>query len=327
VFSQYYFSPSNLNPALAGLEKNLMVGANHRSQWRDLQVPYAASLLTFNYPFYIAKPNTFHAGGLAFSVSQETAGPNQLFRSLRGQFSGAYNLQLDNLNRNTLSFGLQGGFVRTSLDGGQLQWGSQYNELIGYDAGISPSLGNLIEQNSYPSVSTGMVWHHRTNYKRPSASGKNVLGGFLGISAANLNRPNTAHFTDQDHQAPLIYSAHGGLEHQLKRVRLSHQALYIKAGSAYHLNLGTYVTYPLKSTNQFSSDSPNLLLGVWYRIEDALVVSTGIQAGKITAALSYDFNTNANPADNTLSGGAYEVSVMYRLPKKVDKKQYGIPLM
>ena len=123
IFSQYYFSPSNLNPALAGLEKDLFLGVNHRSQWRDLQVPYNASLFTFTCPFFAAKPKLYHAGGMAFSLSQETAGTNQLYRSVHGQLSVAYNLQLDYESRNILAFGLQGGLVRNTIDDSHLQWG------------------------------------------------------------------------------------------------------------------------------------------------------------------------------------------------------------
>jgi type IX secretion system PorP/SprF family membrane protein len=327
IFSQYYFSPSNLNPALVGLEKDLFFGVNHRSQWRDLRVPYNASLFTFTYPFYVAKPKLYHAGGIALSVSQETAGSNQLYRSVRGQLSAAYNLRLDYENRNILAFGLQGGLVRNSIDDSHLQWGSQFNELVGFDPGISPSLGQLNERISYPAFSTGIAWHHRAKEVLYPGNNKRKYSGFIGLSVANLNRPNTAHFSAYTSKAPSIYTAHGGVEHQVRNIQLSYQALWIKAGNAYHINLGAYITYALNNSRHPNFSSLSLLLGSWYRVQDAFVLSMGLQAKKFSTVVSYDFNKKVNAADNTLSGGAYEVSVSYRIPGKINNKQYGIPLM
>lgn len=327
IFSQYYFAPANLNPALAGFEKDLFFGVNHRSQWRDLQVPYNASLFTVTCPFFVAKPKLYHTGGVALSVSRETAGINQLYRSFRGQLSVAYNLRLDYENRNILAFGLQGGFVDNSIDVHRLQWGSQYNELIGYDPGISPSLGALNERIIHPAFSSGIAWHHRSKEVRSPDINKRKYSSFLGLSFANLNRPNTAHFTAYTSRAPLIYTAHGGVEHQVRNIRLAYQALWIKAGNASHINFGTYVTYAPGNRHHPNFNSLSLLLGTWYRFQDAFVLSMGLQAKKISAVVSYDFNKKINAADNSLSGGAYEVSLSYRITRKISNKQYGIPLM
>lgn len=327
IFSQYYFSPSNLNPALAGLEKDLFFGINHRSQWRDLTIPYNASLFTFTCPFFTAKPKLYHAGGVALSLSQETAGSNQLYRSFRGQLSAAYNLRLDYKSRNILAFGLQGGLVRNSINDSHLQWGTQYNKLIGYDAGISPSLGQLNDRITYPAFSTGIAWHHRAGKPHSHDINKRKYSGFLGVSVANLNRPNIAHFTTYTSRTPLIYTAHGGIEHQIRNIQLSYHALWIKADNAYHFNFGTYITYGLENFNHSSFNSLSLLFGSWYRVQDAFVLSMGLQTKRLSTVISYDFNKKINAADNTLSGGAYEVSVSYRIPGKIINKQYGIPLM
>lgn len=326
IFSQYYFSPSNLNPALAGFEKDLFLGVNYRSQWRDLQVPYNASLFSFTYPFFMAKPKLYHVGGMAFSVSQETAGSAQLYHSVRGQLSAAYNLRLDYQNSNILTFGIQSGFVQNKIDKNNLQWGSQYNELIGYDPGISPSLGQLNDRITYPAFSAGIVWHHIAKQNYVNHIKKRKYRGFLGLSFANLNRPNTALFTAYTTRAPLIYTAHGGVEYKIKNIQLAHNALWVKANNAYHINFGTYVTYSLTNVHNPSINTLNLLLGSWYRFQDAFVVSMGLQVEKLSAVLSYDFN-KINTRDNILSGGAYEASISYRIPRKIKNKQYGIPLM
>lgn len=323
VFSQYYFSPSNLNPALAGFREEIFVGASYRSQWRDLQVPYNASLFSFNFPLFVEKPKLYHVGGMGFSISQETAGSDQLYHAVRGHFSAAYNLRLDYQSRNVIAMGLQGGFVQNRIDNHQLQWGSQYSELIGYDPSISPSMGDLNHRLTYPAFSAGIAWHHtaQKNYV-----GDSKYRGMLGLSFINLNRPDISIFSASTHRAPLVYRVHSGIEYGNSHIQLAHQILWVKASSAYHLNFGTYVTYSLSKNNEINANYVKLLLGTWYRLEDAFVLSTGLQTGKFSAALSYDFNQR-KMNDNMLSGSAYEISVSYRIPRKTSKKQYGIPLM
>lgn len=323
VFSQYYFSPSNLNPALAGFKKDLFMGISYRSQWRDLQVPYNASLFSFNCPLFVEKPKLYHVGGLAFSVSQETAGSDQLYHSIRGHFSAAYNLRLDYQSRNVIAMGLQGGFVQNNIDNNHLQWGSQYNELIGYDSGISPSMGQLNNRITYPAFSAGIAWHHTAEKKYLDDS---KYRGLLGLSFSNLNRPNVSFFSTYTTRAPLIYRVHSGIEYGNRNIQLAHQILWVRANNAYHLNFGTYVTYLLSKNNEINANYVKLLLGTWYRFQDAFVLSAGLQTGKFNAALSYDFN-KSKMHDNMASGGAYEVSISYRIPRKTNNKQYGIPLM
>lgn len=323
VFSQYYFSPASLNPALAGLEKDLFLGVNYRSQWRNLQLPHNASLFSLTYPLFMAKPKQYHAGGLAFSVSDESTGNPGLYRSVRAHLSAAYNLRLDYQSKNIIAMGIQGGFVQSKLDGNNLQWGSQYNQLTGYDPGITPSLGQFNSQTTYPAFSAGLVWHHtaKTSYYN---NGK--YRGFIGISLANLNRPNTSLFTAYTSRAPLIYRVQGGIDYQIRNLQIAHNALWISSNNAYHFNFGTYVISPVTSLLNLNANTLKLLLGAWYRFQDAFVLSTGLQAKRINIALSYDLN-KVSMGSNTLSGGAYEVSVSYRIPRKIKNKQYGIPLM
>jgi type IX secretion system PorP/SprF family membrane protein len=160
VFSQYYFSPPNINPSLASLEKDLFLGVNYRSQWRDLTVPYNATLFSVICPVFATKPTLRHLGGFGLSLSKETAGINSLYQSLRGHFSAAYNLPLDYQSSNLLAMGIQGGFVQKSLNEMALQWGSQYNPVIGFDPALIPSLGELHNRIIYPTFSAGITWYH-----------------------------------------------------------------------------------------------------------------------------------------------------------------------
>jgi len=323
VFSQYYFSPPNINPSLASLEKDLFLGVNHRSQWRDLTVPYNASMFSAICPLFATKPTLRHLGGFGIALSKETAGPGNLYQSLRGHFSAAYNLPLDYQNKNLLALGIQGGFVQKKLDEAGLQWGSQYNPVIGYDPTITPSLGQPYHRITYPTFAAGITWYHVQSGYHAEKKTKS----FMGFSVANLNRPNYSLFENYHTKAPLLYSMQGGISYKIQqRLTITHSLLAIATKPTYHINFGTYVIYNLTNPYNKQSISLNLLTGGWYRFGDAFVVSAGLQASRITAALSYDFNTG-NALENTLRGGAYEVSLSYRIPQKKSRRRYAIPLI
>ena len=323
VFSQYYFSPPNINPSLASLEKDLFLGVNHRSQWRDLTVPYNATLFSMICPVFTTKPSLRHLGGFGIAVSKESAGIGALYQSYRGHFSAAYNLPLDFESRNLLAMGIQGGFVQKRLNEMALQWGSQYNPVIGYDPTLIPSLGELHSRITYPTFTAGITWYHvKTGYqteKKPKS--------FVGFSLANINRPDYSLFEQYSTRAPLIYSFQSGVTYKVqKKLNITHTLLATGARKTYHVNFGTYVIYSLTSSYNIDRVSLNLLVGSWYRLGDAFVLSTGLQARNISVALSYDFNSG-NTLDNTVRGGAYEVSLSYRIVQKKTRRRYAIPLI
>lgn len=322
ISSQYYFAPANINPAYAGLEKDLFFGLNHRSQWRNLQIPYNATTFSASYPFYVAKPKAVQVGGIACAVSQENAGVANMYSSLQGQFSAAYNLRLDS-HKNLLVLGLQGNIIQNSVNPESLQWGSQYNAIQGYDPTIVPSLGLLTSRVAYPAFSAGLIWHHvvRENFKR-----KKYMS-HMGLSVANLNQPNTSFFSDHPRPAELILKTSSSISYTVQEWQISHNLLWVQSSEVYHINFGTYVTYLLTNRYNTGLSSVKLSMGSWYRWRDAVVLSAALQSSQLGVALSYDFNRTFLERDIP-AGGAYELSVSYRISRKeAFNRQYGIPLM
>jgi type IX secretion system PorP/SprF family membrane protein len=272
---------------------------------------------------FATKPSLRHLGGFGLSLSKETAGINSLYQSFRGHFSAAYNLPLDHQGSNLLAMGIQGGFVQKSLNDMALQWGSQYNPVIGFDPTLVPSLGELHNRIIYPTFSAGITWYHvQTGYQADKRT-----KSFIGFSVANFNRPDYSMFDEYVTRAPLIYSFQSGVSYKVqKRLTIAHTLLSIVSNRAYHFNFGTYVIYNVTSPYNRESISLNLLAGGWYRLGDAFVLSAGLQAKQITVAMSYDFNTG-NAFDNTVKGGAYEVSLSYRITQKKSRRRYAIPLI
>ena len=125
VFSQFYNSTLYLNPALAGIEDDILFSANYRSQWNI----YKTSQFSFIVPYHKskhAKPYG-HIGGLGLSVYNDVSGEYKSFQTTGFNSNFAYNLPFDHDHLNVLSFGLQVGAIQKRVDITELNWGSQYD--------------------------------------------------------------------------------------------------------------------------------------------------------------------------------------------------------
>src|SRR5690606_23125059 len=147
-FSQYYASPLYLNPALSGANREISFGVNHRSQWNSNNSPYEISQFSLTYPLLTRGARQDHLGGLGISVFKDASGEGGILKSLGLSAGGSYRIALD--ENNTVLLGLQGGVVQKSVDFSELRWGSQYDNIIGYDDRISPSVGDFKENTLFP---------------------------------------------------------------------------------------------------------------------------------------------------------------------------------
>ncbi len=324
MFSQYYFSPLNVNPAWVGSQPHLEASVQHRSQWRNLENPFRSSLLSLTKPVAVPGFPQHQLGGVSLAVVNESAGAARLYRATGVQLGAAYNLALSHPRTHRLSFGLQGGYTWRRIDTDQLRWGSQYDPIAGYNPELAPSVGELNDRVGFASFRAGLIYY----YNPARALLLRRLSGFAGISVGPLNRPQTAFNPSDRSRDPRVLRAHGGLEIPLSvSVRLLPQVLLAyQNAEQYHLNVGTYLHYSFVHTPADYDEQLRLMVGAWYRYEDAWVASAGLSYGRYRLATSYDFNTQP-VAVGAFRGGAFEVSLAYRWLKKVRFRHHATPMI
>ena len=324
LFSQYYFSPLNVNPALLGTQSHGMAGVQHRTQWRNLANPHQASALSLAKPVFLSG-SLRQAGGIGLSLVNETVGTDRFYRATGINLGAAYNLSLNQRQTRLLSFGLQGGFTQRRLYLDRLQWGSQYDPAVGYNPEISPSIETLNDRVGFATFTAGLTYHY--NPSRELLLRR--LSGFTGLAVANLNRPYASfHQTNRSREA-LLVRWHSGLEFPVApSVRILPQALVAyRNAQQYHVNVGTYVHYAFSPPYQATDQHLQLLAGAWYRWNDSWVTSAGLSYQNYLLAVSYDFNTQPVAA-GAFRGGAFEVSLSYRwFGKKARLRNFSTPMI
>jgi type IX secretion system PorP/SprF family membrane protein len=320
TFSQYYASALYLNPAMAGTMPYLQFSSNNRTQWRSIVVPYVTNQISLIAPIYSKDVRRNHIGGIGLSFYNDRAGEGNL-KANGFNLNAAYNLWLTANRMQVITFGVQAGFIQKTIDFANLQWGSQYDPYVGYSAtNIPPDQLTIKRNKTYGDVSAGIMYNFNLN-KDYSSKG---FSGFCGFSAYHLNKPNESLITGLVSPLPILYKAQLGFEvHAGKRLNISPNALFIMQNNVQQLNAGMYLTYLY--AEQTKALAPTyLILGGWYRLKDAFIVSAGFGNDKYTLGFSYDYNSSTLRY-NTQGRGAYEISLSVRRVKAKGIKIFNTP--
>ncbi len=320
VFSQYYASSLYLNPALAGLQPDISLSANHRLQWLNIN-PYTTTQVSLIYPF-LNKNNPIHEhiGGAGLSVFQDNAGQGNAIRTTGANLNLAYNISLGTNKINLISFGLQGGFVQQQLNTSNYIWGSQYTTGSNQIDATSSS-DNVITQKMYPTIAGGTMWYFANSKDAKINSFKAYAGGSL----YNINRPNKSMLGGQTILAPWLFKFNGGISIPLgSRISLSPNAIMALQNGLKQINAGIYASFLLSENETGFFAHPEFIIGSWYRFGDAMIFNAGFATNRWSVGFSYDLN-NSTLSKYTNAQGAYEISLAIKIPRGIKMKRYATP--
>jgi type IX secretion system PorP/SprF family membrane protein len=283
-FSQFYNTPTLLNPALTGLFRyDYRVTTIYRSQWRQINAPFNTVAVSGDMNFTI-NPLTGDKLGVGIFVFNDQMG-NQTIQNNTVIASLSYHKILDQQKRNRLSIGVQGGYVQKSLDYSKLYFNNQIED---YQVNTSLLSGEPtgISRTSYVNVNVGVAWLYKLNAKTDIHTGVSV---FNVIAPKESFAPTGISFQDQNNLSlrPLWY---GGLEYQwTEKISLHPELLYMYQSKAMNLNVGAAVGYTLKNV---AGKRTMVMAGPWYRANDAVIFMVGLRHNHFNMAFSYDYTSS-----------------------------------
>ncbi len=297
VFSQFYASPSVLNPAFAGNTYSPFLTLNYRNQWSSIfnaYVTYSAS-----YSQLIEPLNS----GIGITILADRAGDG-IYRSTG--FNVQYSYRVNIKDDIFLKGGVQAGSIQVALD---------WDKLIFLDE-LDPVSGPVNEtQEERPE--------QLTNTKFDASAGLLIYGRrfYAGFSLHHLNTPDLSLLDSEDDLTaglPMRFTLHGGAEINLTNQNniqkfeafVSPNILYTKQGEFNQVNVGAY----------FGIGPVNL--GAWFRHTfgnaDAAIFSLGYGAGVFKLGYSYDWTVSELSAQ---SNGSHEVSLIINMDKDEKNKR------
>jgi len=322
-FSQYQSVPLLINPAFAGTEGDFSVDMNYRIQNVGLMA-YRTGYFSFTMPIYDQSQEPRHVGGLAVGAIHDMAGETGEIVNTGASLSGAYSVLFDQYGVHSLTFGLQGEYIQTRIDFGDLFWPSQVT-YYGFD--LSRTSTQIIQGRSdYLRFNAGMLWSY--NPAKNLLKGKSGPRMFAGLAFSNLNQPIQSFLQDGSYTIPMLYKLHGGIELPLKgKLSLAPDFMVMVQDQTYQYTLGTLLNFSrdLRSPSNPLVTKINLFAGAWYRSSDAMVLMLGAANRKFSAAFSYDLNTV--PAKAGIDGqGGVEFSLALRFLKNNTPRKIASPL-
>ncbi len=293
VFSQFYASPIQLNPAFAGVTLAPRLTFNYRNQYPNF--PNAYTTYAASYEQAVEPLNI----GFGFLLSNDVAGDG-IYQTSNAAAVFGYQVRLN--DQLVARFGLEGGLLQYRLDWDKLLFGDQ----------IDP-------RNGPPSEVGAPVLSDEDRPERLSGTSFDVAAGVLlfserwygGVSVKHLNRPEESLLTINENLLvgrPLRLSTHFGAQFSLPGGNnrqmptfISPNVLYIRQAEFSQLNLGAYAGFR------------QVFGGLWYRHAfsnpDAFILLAGFRKDIFRIGYSYDLTLSKLTAVPGGLGGTHEISV------------------
>lgn len=270
-FSQYYVYPSWMNPALTGaFDGQYRVSAIYRSQWGNVS--------PFNTPGVTAEFNTEKNLSLGISVLSQKAG-NGGYNYTTAYANFAYTgVKFGRNQTKRLVFGIQAGLIDRRFDRNKLTFGDQWNPITGYNPGSQSAESLARTASSNLDAGFGILYFDAEPGKKA-----NLFGG---ISASHITEPDDKFSYSGTTSFPIRYTFHGGVRFALSDVfSITPNILYLRQRNAQEKMVGAYGQYKV-------NNETNLMMGVNYRIDDAISPFLGFIYKNFMLGASYDVNTS-----------------------------------
>jgi type IX secretion system PorP/SprF family membrane protein len=298
-FSQFFNSPLTTNPANTGFipDANYRVGVNYRNQWSSVPAPYK-TYSAFGDAQLLRDRWYYGWLGIGGVLLQDEAG-NGALKSTKIYASLAYHQLLS--DNSLLTLGFNAGLANKRIDLSKLTFPSQFNDAYGkwfFDSQLPSGEHFVSSSTEYFDLQAGMNYAYFPT--------DNIYIN-LGFSVQHLNTPRET-FLDGDNQVGRRYI--GFLNASLKvadNVIINPNVYYTRQSGAQEAVMGTWAAYNLSG----EGGDYQVLGGLYYRWNDALIPLIGYQLKQWQIMFTYDVTTSSfNAADSRR--GAYEISVVFR---------------
>jgi type IX secretion system PorP/SprF family membrane protein len=295
-YTNFGFSPLNINPALAGAFRgDVRFIGNYRNQWNSVPVGYStasgAADMKLGSDFRENRP---WRAGVQFNHDQ--AGDSHLTNIA---FSGLLSYAIPISEQGYLSIGGQLGFINRNFKTLDLYFDDQYR-----DGRFNPNIPSseliLDKGITFLDASAGINYHHQVMAKRTSFD--------LGVGLLHFNRPVKSFHGDSEVQLPARVSIYGTSNISIAK----HFDLLVDAMGQFQgphaefvLGVGGRLYLVDKFTEQFAIQA-----GLSFRNADAIVPHIGFVYNQWKAAVNFDVNFSQFKTASVWNGGP-EINVIY----------------
>ena len=315
-FSQFYSSPLTLNTAETGFfRQDYRVGANLKQQW-----PWAQEDKKYNYLTYsffsdaalfegklLDKKDWIGIGGVFVN---DYAGDGRL-SVVKAGLNVAYHKVLAE-GRFSISLGFGATYVQKYIDFEALYFDKQWSGLF-FDLTAPTGEPQISESFGYFDFSTGI-----------SISGliADRYGLSFGASFLHLNKPSESFFNYDNQLGIRPAFTLKGLIPISKNSHFEPSMLYMNQKNAQEIITNLLYAYRVKGDGTYNSTY--LLVGVSYRVNDAMIPLLGLEYKRFRFLANYDINLSSLTTASQAIGG-FEMSLVYTGYRRKSTRSVKIP--
>ena len=294
VFTQFYASPTILNPAFAGSMNSTRFSAGYRDQWQGVK----SDLKTF-YASADGYMGAIKSGIGANIINQKEDLSGYSYTQINLLYSFHIQLNNDWSLFPGISFGY--GFKQFNLNG------LLFEDQIDISSGnFDPTRESFIDKSSISlfDLSAGIVMYHHN--------------AWIGLSLKHLTNPDISFLEDETAPLETFISLHGGYRFNISEsnpYRSDSQGTYLFLTGNY-MHQGPYDRFDLGAEFQISRLFIGLLTATRFnnQIDSAdyllsLNPTTGLQIDNFKIGFSYDFPVSAIGSN----AGTAEITMQYLL--------------
>lgn len=294
-FSQFFNNPLLTNPANTGFipDADYRLGASYRNQYSNIMsVPYQTMSIYGDAQVF---RNQFENGwmGLGGVIIRDVAGTGSL-TSTQIYASAAYHQMLG--LSSLLSAGFNVGWANKRIDQSKLTFPDQFDGQF-FDNTLPTSVQLLNNSSSYFDMQAGL------NYAYFPTNNIYINAGY---SIQHVNRPKETFFEEGDNSRISIRNI-AFLNAIIKTsdvVIINPAAYFTTMAGATEFSLGMNAAYDLSGDG-----SKQIIGGLFYRYNDAVIPMVGLEISNIRFTFSYDVTTSSLRNYNH-SMGAEEFNLM-----------------
>jgi len=274
-FSQFFNSPLTTNPANTGFipDSDYRLGAHYRNQWSNIMSAPYKTVSLFGDAQILRDRLENGWMGLGAVVLSDVAGSGSL-RSTKVYGSIAYHQMLG--NSSLLSAGFNLGWANKRIDQTNLKFPDQFDGTF-FD-NTRPTAVSLANNNvSYFDMQVGM------NYAYFPQENVYINAGY---SIHHVNKPRETFFSDNREESVIPMRQIGFLNAILKvhpRVIINPNIYYTTQAKAMELTAGINANYNLSEFGE-----QQLIAGLYYRHQDAVIPVVGFEVKNLRFMFSYD---------------------------------------
>jgi type IX secretion system PorP/SprF family membrane protein len=301
-FSQYLFSPINLNPANAGnFDGDYRFNANQRTQWKSVTTPYSTFSLAADANNFLQKKNI----GASIGIMNDKAGDSKL-NTLQFSFGVSYKIKINSDSTQRIILGVQSGVTQKKINYNGLSFDNQFDGFI-YDPQLGINESFSTNKRTYMNANVGSVYTYDIGKRKKVEA---------GISMHNLNKPLQSFYSDKQVKLDVRLTFWATAQFYLnKKWDLLPSMQFMDQGPHTEIIAGGMTKYIFNDKAPFNR---SIYAGYFGRIKDAGYILLAMDYDQWKVGVSYDINFSKLEQASRNKGGL-EVSVIYILQNLKNK--------